>query len=299
MASNIPFCYFVFATEEMTLLHGPTICRQHRNEPGNRQEEGRFEETLSPGCRRAQKERKKSDCSHTEEGQAGGKQADCTPRLRSKGEGAVLKRPAGSDDPGRPRCTPARAGEAISRELGSEAPGAGRGVPEVGAVGSREREQQGPGNGSNGSRERGQRVPGTGATATHGAVHGHFLPCTGMYRDRVRAYNVQYTTCTQKVVHFRECTGHVRDWTRFVCRSETPGFYRKPKISGKGPVPANDFHMQAGPAGCQSDSLVIKGGKAGVAHPPWSELINGNKYKDINKNIQKNAAVFIIFGNGR
>ncbi|KAI8514386.1 hypothetical protein Bbelb_087100 [Branchiostoma belcheri] len=40
MASNIPFCYFVFATEEMTLLHGPTICRQHRNEPGNRQEEG-------------------------------------------------------------------------------------------------------------------------------------------------------------------------------------------------------------------------------------------------------------------
>ncbi|KAI8482143.1 hypothetical protein Bbelb_401330 [Branchiostoma belcheri] len=54
------------------------------------------------------KERKKSDCSHTEEGQAGGKQADCTPRLRSKGEGAVLKRPTGSDDPGRPRCTPAR-----------------------------------------------------------------------------------------------------------------------------------------------------------------------------------------------
>ncbi|KAI8495330.1 hypothetical protein Bbelb_267850 [Branchiostoma belcheri] len=91
-------------------------------------------------------------------------------------------------------------GKAISREPGSEAPGAGRGVPVV---------------------------------ATHGAVHGHFLPCTGMYRDRVRAYNVQYTTCTQKVVHFRECTGHVRDWTRFVCRSETPGFYRKPKISGK------------------------------------------------------------------
>ncbi|KAI8484393.1 hypothetical protein Bbelb_378260 [Branchiostoma belcheri] len=136
------------------------------------------------------------------------------------------------------KCVPG-AGEAISREPGSEAPGAGRGVPVVGAVGSREREQQGPGNGSNGSREREQRVPGTGATgpesgaATHGAVHGHFLPCTGMYRDRVRAYNAQDTTCTQKVVHFRECTGHVRDWTRFVCRSETPGFYRKPKISGK------------------------------------------------------------------
>ncbi|KAI8517792.1 hypothetical protein Bbelb_038090 [Branchiostoma belcheri] len=135
------------------------------------------------------------------------------------------------------KCVPG-AGEAISREPGSEAPGAGRGVPVVGAVGSREREQQGPGNGSNGSREREQTGPESGAgfgrggcstgrsdpyTAnfrcpTHGAVHGHFLPCTGMYRDRVRAYTVQYTTCTQKVVHFRECTGHVRDWTRFVCR---------------------------------------------------------------------------------
>ncbi|KAI8485842.1 hypothetical protein Bbelb_363940 [Branchiostoma belcheri] len=28
--------------------------------------------------------------------------------------------------------------------------------------------------------------------------------------------------------------GHVRDWTLYVCRLETPGFYRKPKISGKG-----------------------------------------------------------------
>ncbi|KAI8477849.1 hypothetical protein Bbelb_444160, partial [Branchiostoma belcheri] len=82
--------------------------------------------------------------------------------------------------------------------------------------GSREREQQGPGNGSNGPGN-GSNRPESGA-ATHGAVHGHFLPCTGMYRDRVRAYNVQDTTCTQKVVHFRECTGHVRDWTRFVCR---------------------------------------------------------------------------------
>ncbi|KAI8487970.1 hypothetical protein Bbelb_344180 [Branchiostoma belcheri] len=27
--------------------------------------------------------------------------------------------------------------------------------------------------------------------------------------------------------------GHVRDWTLYVCRLETPGFYRKPKISGK------------------------------------------------------------------
>ncbi|KAI8499253.1 hypothetical protein Bbelb_230170 [Branchiostoma belcheri] len=105
-------------------------------------------------------------------------------------------------------------GEAIFREPGSEAPGAGRGVPVVGAVGSREREQQGPGNGSNGSRNGSNRSRERGG-------------------DRVRAYNVQYTTCTQKVVHFRECTGHVRDWTRFVCRSETPGFYRKPKISGK------------------------------------------------------------------
>ncbi|KAI8506189.1 hypothetical protein Bbelb_156160 [Branchiostoma belcheri] len=102
MASNIPFCYFVFATEEMTLLHGPTICRL----------KGTTQRTRKPTGGRVvgelRKERKKSDCSHTEEGQAGGKQADCTPRLRSKGEGAVLKRPAGSDDPGRPRCTPAR-----------------------------------------------------------------------------------------------------------------------------------------------------------------------------------------------
>ncbi|KAI8520303.1 hypothetical protein Bbelb_000570 [Branchiostoma belcheri] len=208
------------------------------------------------------KERKKSDCSHTEEGQAGGKQADCTPRLRSKGEGECcvkapgrLRRPRPAPLHSRPGCTPRPArrsgltafttdtnttpsrrqtwgtGEAISREPGSEAPGAGRGVP-VGCSGV-------PRTGTAGPREWEQRVPGTGATgpesgaATHGAVHGHFLPCTGMYRDRVRAYNVQYTTCTQKVVHFRECTGHVRDWTRFVCRSETLGFYRKPKISGK------------------------------------------------------------------
>ncbi|KAI8494071.1 hypothetical protein Bbelb_284180 [Branchiostoma belcheri] len=56
MASNIPFCYFVFATEEMTLLHGPTICQQHRNEPGNRQEEGNFIARLSESSEK--KERK-------------------------------------------------------------------------------------------------------------------------------------------------------------------------------------------------------------------------------------------------
>ncbi|KAI8493018.1 Troponin I, slow skeletal muscle [Branchiostoma belcheri] len=115
---------------------------------------------------------------------------------------------------------------------GQRSPGSRKGGPRSGCSGV-------PRTGTAGPREWEQRVPGTGATgpesgaATHGAVHGHFLPCTGMYRDRVRAYNVQYTTCTQKVVHFRECTGHVRDWTRFVCRTETPGFYRKPKISGK------------------------------------------------------------------
>ncbi|KAI8493279.1 hypothetical protein Bbelb_292830 [Branchiostoma belcheri] len=105
------------------------------------------------------------------------------------------------------------------RFLGSRAakPRSRKGGPRSGCSGV-------PRTGTAGPREWDQRVPGTGATgpesgaATHGAVHGHFLPCTGMYRDRVRAYNVQYTTCTQKVVHFRECTGHVRDWTRFVCR---------------------------------------------------------------------------------
>ncbi|KAI8510756.1 hypothetical protein Bbelb_116720 [Branchiostoma belcheri] len=104
-----------------------------------------------------------------------------------------------------------------------------------------------PGSGGSDFSGAGQRSPGSrkgGPRTTHGAVHGHFLPCTGMYRDRVRAYNVQYTTCTQKVVHFRECTGHVRDWTRFVCRSETPGFYRKPKISGK--VCGNFSHGNGG-----------------------------------------------------
>ncbi|KAI8480683.1 hypothetical protein Bbelb_415760 [Branchiostoma belcheri] len=99
---------------------------------------------------------------------------------------------------------------------GQQSPGSRKGGPRSGCSGV-------PRTGTAGPREWEQRVPGTGATgpesgaATHGAVHGHFLPCTGMYRDRVRAYNVQYTTCTQKVVHFRECTGHVRDWTRFVC----------------------------------------------------------------------------------
>ncbi|KAI8483684.1 hypothetical protein Bbelb_386220 [Branchiostoma belcheri] len=108
MASNIPFCYFVFATEEMTLLHGPTICRlkgQHRNEPGNRQEERLSESSV--------KKERKATAVTQKEGQAGGKQAGRTPRLRSKGEGAVLKRPAGSDDPGRPRCTPARGASRI------------------------------------------------------------------------------------------------------------------------------------------------------------------------------------------
>ncbi|KAI8488656.1 hypothetical protein Bbelb_336850 [Branchiostoma belcheri] len=105
MASNIPFCYFVFATEEMTLLHW-------KDNTATNQQTDRRKDDLKKLYRQAvgelRKERKKSDCSHTEEGQAGGKQADCTPRLRSKGEGAVLKRPAGSDDPGRPRCTPVR-----------------------------------------------------------------------------------------------------------------------------------------------------------------------------------------------
>ncbi|KAI8502603.1 hypothetical protein Bbelb_193050 [Branchiostoma belcheri] len=137
---------------------------------------------------------------------------------------------------------------------GSDFSGAGQRSPGSGKGGGRSGCSGVPRTGTAGPREWEQRVPGTGATgpesgaATHGAVHGHFLPCTGMYRDRVRAYNVQDTTCTQKVVHFRECTGHVRDWTRFVCRSETPGFYRKPKISGK--VCGNFSHGNEGFYAC-------------------------------------------------
>ncbi|XP_035660613.1 uncharacterized protein LOC118405293 [Branchiostoma floridae] len=74
----------------------------------------------------------------------------------------------------------------------------------------------------------------------------------------------------------------------------------------EGPVPANDFRLEGGPPGCQSDSLVTNGGKAGVAHPKWTELINGNKYKiifdlpqDVDENIKKDAAAILLFINGR
>ncbi|KAI8509385.1 hypothetical protein Bbelb_132330 [Branchiostoma belcheri] len=236
------------------------------------------------------KERKKSDCSHTEEDQAGGKQADCTPRLRSKGEGAVLKagrlrRPRPAPLHSRPGCTPRparRSGltaittdtnttpsrrqtwgslsfqdENISLCGGSDFSGAGQRSPGSRKGGPRSGCSGVPRTGTAGPREWEQRVPGTGATgpesgaATHGAVHGHFLPCTGMYRDRVRAYNAQDTTCTQKVVHFRECTGHVRDWTRFVCRK---GPARREFGLFFGTTVANGIWTETGglPDGCRS-----------------------------------------------
>ncbi|KAI8494400.1 hypothetical protein Bbelb_276260 [Branchiostoma belcheri] len=98
------------------------------------------------------------------------------------------------------------AGEAISREPGSEAPAAGRGVPVVGAVGSRERAQQGPGNGSNGSREWEQPVPRAGRVLAGG---GREVPACPTRTRRISA----------------------AVWRTI--RLETPGFYRKPKISGK------------------------------------------------------------------
>ncbi|KAI8479446.1 hypothetical protein Bbelb_428160 [Branchiostoma belcheri] len=245
MASNIPFCYFVFATEEMTLLHGPTICRQHRNEPGNRQEEGLSESS-------EKKERKATAVTQKRARLEANRQtahpgSDLKARAPTTQAGTAALPPGvhpAPSTPLRPDCDHnrhqhhtipqtdrgqfrgkrflgSRAAKPREREGGS--PKWVQWGPENGNSRAPGMGATGPGNGSNWSRER----------ATHGAVHGHFLPCTGMYRDRVRAYNVQYTTCTQKVVHFRECTGHVRDWTRFVCRSETPGFYRKPKISGK------------------------------------------------------------------
>ncbi|XP_078621287.1 uncharacterized protein LOC144887761 [Branchiostoma floridae x Branchiostoma japonicum] len=74
----------------------------------------------------------------------------------------------------------------------------------------------------------------------------------------------------------------------------------------EGPVPANDFSLEGGPPGCQSDDLLLNGVKAGVAHPPWQELIDGNKYKiifdlpqDIGENIKKTAAAFLVFANDR
>ncbi|KAI8514639.1 hypothetical protein Bbelb_072300 [Branchiostoma belcheri] len=216
----------------------------------------RFEETLSPGCRRAQK-RKKEKRLVTAVTQ---KRARLEANRQTAHPGSDLKARAPTTQAGpaalppgvhpapstplRPDCdhnrhqhhaipqTDMGHGGSDFSGAGQRSPGSRKGGPRSGCSGV-------PRTGTAGPREWEQRVPGTGATgpesgaATHGAVHGHFLPCTGMYRDRVRAYNVQYTTCTQKVVHFRECTGHVRDWTRFVCRSETPGFYRKPKISGK------------------------------------------------------------------
>ncbi|KAI8488535.1 hypothetical protein Bbelb_338470 [Branchiostoma belcheri] len=244
-----------------------TIRGQHRNEPANRQEEGLLEISEKKERKATAVTQKRARLEANRQTAHPGSDLKARIRLRRPRPAPLQSCPGCTPRPARrsgltaittdTNTTPSRrqtwgTGEAISREPGSKAPGAGRGVPVVGAVGSREREQQGPGNGSNGAREREQPVPRAGRVLaggcstgmsdpytanfrcpTHGAVHGHFLPCTGMYRDRVRAYNVQYTTCTQKVVHFRECTGHVRDWTRFVCRSETPGFYRKPKISGK------------------------------------------------------------------
>ncbi|KAI8494423.1 hypothetical protein Bbelb_276490 [Branchiostoma belcheri] len=153
MASNILICYFVFATEEMNLLHVPTICRlkgQHRNKPGHRRGGRARLEAAHPGL-------------------------DLEARV------LCLKRPAGSSyvQPrlaplhSRPGCTPRprygltaittntittpsrrQTGGSLSfqdENRDSEAPGAGRGVAVEGAVGSRERAQQGPGNGSNGS----------------------------------------------------------------------------------------------------------------------------------------------------
>ncbi|KAI8516969.1 hypothetical protein Bbelb_055500 [Branchiostoma belcheri] len=256
MASNIPFCYFVFATEEMTLLHGPTICRQHRNEPGNGQEEGLSESS-------EKKERKATAVTQKRARLEANRQtahpgSDLKARAPTTQAGTAALPPGvhpAPSTPLRPDCDHnrhqhhaipqtdrgqfrgkrflgSRAAKPREREGGS--PKWVQWGPENGNSRAPGMGATGPGNGSNWSRER----------ATHGAVHGHFLPCTGMYRDRVRAYNVQYTTCTQKVVHFRECTGHVRDCTRFVCRSETPGFYRKPKISGK--VCGNFSHGNGG-----------------------------------------------------
>ncbi|KAI8492141.1 hypothetical protein Bbelb_300380 [Branchiostoma belcheri] len=224
MASNIPFWYFVFATEEMTLLHGPTICRlkgQHRNEPGNQQEEGLRRPRPAP--------------LHSRPGYR------CTPRpARRSGLTAITtdtittpsRRQTGGSLSFQDENVSLRGGSDFSG-AGQRSPGSGKGGPRSGCSGV-------PRTGTAGPREWEQWVPGTGATgpesgaATHGAVHGHFLPCTGMYRDRVRAYNVQYTTCTQKwfisgSVQDMYGTGHVSCAESVTIVFET--FARKPEPS--------------------------------------------------------------------
>ncbi|XP_078584975.1 uncharacterized protein LOC144867080 [Branchiostoma floridae x Branchiostoma japonicum] len=74
----------------------------------------------------------------------------------------------------------------------------------------------------------------------------------------------------------------------------------------EGPIPTTDFHLEGGKPGCQTDLLMVKGGDAGVAHPSWLDLINGDTYKiffdlqrDISKDISKDTEAYVVYSEGR
>eukprot|EP00058_Branchiostoma_floridae_P000187 XP_002585675.1 hypothetical protein BRAFLDRAFT_111559 [Branchiostoma floridae] len=73
----------------------------------------------------------------------------------------------------------------------------------------------------------------------------------------------------------------------------------------EGPIPTTDFHLEGGKPGCQTDLLMVKGGDAGVAHPSWLDLINGDTYKiffdlqrDISKDISKDTEAYVVYSEG-
>eukprot|EP00058_Branchiostoma_floridae_P002515 XP_002588003.1 hypothetical protein BRAFLDRAFT_125400 [Branchiostoma floridae] len=74
----------------------------------------------------------------------------------------------------------------------------------------------------------------------------------------------------------------------------------------EGPIPTTDFHLKGGKPGCQTDLLMVKGGDAGVSHPSWLELINGDTYKiffdlqrDVGRDIRKDTEAYVVYSEGR
>ncbi|CAH1247884.1 Hypp8046 [Branchiostoma lanceolatum] len=74
----------------------------------------------------------------------------------------------------------------------------------------------------------------------------------------------------------------------------------------EGPIPTTDFHLDGGKPGCQTEALVVKGGEAGVTHPSWIELINGDTYKiffdlpeDLDDNIKRDTEAFVTYAENR
>ncbi|XP_078589276.1 uncharacterized protein LOC144869684 [Branchiostoma floridae x Branchiostoma japonicum] len=70
----------------------------------------------------------------------------------------------------------------------------------------------------------------------------------------------------------------------------------------EGPIPTTDFHLSGGRPGCQTEDLIVEAGDAGVSHPSWLDLINGDTYKivfdleeDISKNIKRDTEAYAKF----